>query len=152
MMMTILISRTELARNTRKTIEQARRIGPVVVESYGEQQAAVLDIIDYRLLRAVGSWEPDMSAPFSNPDAQPRGLTADEIKINQSAAEEDPQALWNLVISAYLDLNISLGRSAELLGLSRFELQDRLNRLDLPIRLGPRSIADAELEFQALKS
>ena len=56
--MTITISRTELARNTRKVIEHARRTGPLVVESYGEQQAAVLDITDYHLrLKLLKTYE-----------------------------------------------------------------------------------------------
>lgn len=143
--MTIFISRTDLARNTRKTIEQARRSGPVVVESYGEEQAALLDIIDYRLLKAVGTWEPDPAAPFSNPEAIPAGLAAEEV---ESAADGDPQKRYNRVIGAYLDTHISLGRAAVLLGMSRFELQDRLNRLDLPLRLGPQTVEEARREIE----
>lgn len=146
--MTIVISRTDLARNTRKTIEQARRNGPVVVESYGEEQAALLDIIDYRLLKAVGTWEPDPSAPFSDPEAMPAGSSADEV---EKAAEGDPQKRYNTVIGAYLDNQISLGRAAVLLELNRFELQDRLNRLDLPLRLGPQTIEEARMEYEVLK-
>ena len=147
--MTIQISRTDLARNTRKVIEQARRNGPVMVESYGEEQVAIMDIIDYRLLRAAGSWEPDPSAPHTDPDAIPVGLATDEVEKGLEAADGNLQALWNLVIGTYLDTNISLGRAALLLEISPFELQDRLNRLDLPIRLGSRTIEEARLEIEA---
>lgn len=147
--MTITISRTELARNTRKIIDDARRAGPVVVESYGQQQAAVLDIVDYRLLKAVAAWQPDPTAPNSDPNAMPAGLALEDNRPNET--DSDLQATWNRVLSAYLDVNISLGRAAKLLNLSRFELQDRLNRLDLPLRLGPQSIEDAVREIDAAR-
>ena len=137
-----------MARNTRKIIDDAQRSGPVVVESYGQQQVAVLDIIDYRLLKAVAAWQPDATAPYSNPDAMPAGLDLQDNGPDKS--DSDVQAIWNHVLSAYLDVNISLGRAAELLNLSHFELQDRLNRLDLPLRLGPESIEDALREVQVI--
>ncbi len=148
--MTITISRTELARNTRKIIDDARRAGPVVVESYGQQQAAVLDIIDYRLLKAVAAWQPDPTAPYSDPDAMPAGVDLKDSEPTET--DSDEQAIWNRVLGAYLNVNISLSRAAELLHLSRFELQDRLNRLDLPIRLGPASIEDALREIDVARN
>lgn len=148
--MTITISRTELARNTRKIIDDVRRSGPVVVESYGQQQAAVLDIIDYRLLKAVAAWQPDLTAPYSDPDALPVGLDLKDHESNDK--DSDVQAVWNRILGAYLDVNISLGRASELLHLSRFELQDRLNRLDLPLRLGPQSVEDALREIDVAKN
>ena len=148
--MTITISRTELARNTRKIIDDARRSGPVVVESYGQQQVAVLDIIDYRLLKAVAAWQPDPTAPYSDPDALPAGLDLQDNGPDES--DSDMQAKWNRILRAYLDVNIRLGRTAELLNISRFELQDRLNRLDLPLRLGPASIEDALREIDVARN
>lgn len=150
--MTILISRTDLARNTRKVIEDARRTGPVVVGSYGEQQAALMDIVDFRLLKAVAAWQPDPEAPFSNPEAVPAGLTLEEVERESPAMGRDVQVMWNRIMGEYLDGNISLGRAAVLLSMSRFELQDRLNRLDLPIRLGPQTIEEARQEFEVLKA
>lgn len=150
--MTILISRTDLARNTRKVIDDARRSGPVLVESYGEQQAALLDITDYRLLRAVATWQPDPAAPFGDPNAIPTGLHKEDLEKATSDYTNNPQAYWNLVIAAYLDINISMGKAAELLNVSRFELQDRLNRLDLPIHLGPRTIEEARRELEVADS
>ena len=148
--MTITISRTELARNTRKIIDDARRSGPVVVESYGQQQVAVLDIIDYRLLKAVAAWQPDPTAPYSDPDALPAGVDLQDNGPDES--DSDMQATWNRILGAYLDVNISLGRTAELLNISRFELQDCLNRLDLPLRLGPASIEDALREIDVARN
>lgn len=144
--MTITISRTDLARNTRKTIERARREGPVMIESYGEEQVAILDAIDYRLMRAAAGYQNRPEAPA----ALPAGLSDEEVQRPAADAEGDPQALWNRVMFAYLDEDISLGRAATLLDLSRFDLQARFNRLGIPIRIGPETIEEARGEYEAL--
>ena len=51
-----VITRTDLARQTRRILEQARRSGPVIVTGHGDEQAVVLDITDYRLLRAAAAY------------------------------------------------------------------------------------------------
>jgi len=79
----------------------------------------------------------------------PAGLVLEDNRPNET--DGDIQATWNRVLSAYLDVNISLGRAAKLLNLNRFELQDRLNRLDLPLRLGPQSIEEALREIDAAR-
>jgi predicted HTH domain antitoxin len=68
-----------------------------------------------------------------------------------SAADGDAQAGWDRVIEAYLDGDISLGRAAQLLGMSRFDLQERLNRLGAPLRVGPADLAEARREVVALR-
>ena len=149
--MTIYISRTDLARNTRKTIERARKEGPVMVESYGEEQVAILDAIDYRLIRAAaGHLSRPVPSPTSLPGL-PAGLSDEEIEQYVTSAGGDPQALWNRVMFAYLNEDISLGRAAALLNLSRFDLQARLNRLGIPINIGPRTIEEAQMEYEVLK-
>lgn len=146
------ISRTELARSTRQAIEQARRGQTVLVESYGEEQVAIMDALDYRLLRAVAAYRARPDAPAQNANAIPKGVTAESGAAAQQAAGGDPQAIWEQVITAYLDGHISLGRAATLLQQSRFELQARFNRLGLPLRLGPTTIAAGQAEYDALKS
>ena len=47
--MDAVISRTELARNTREIVEQVRHGQTVIVQSYGEEQIVLLDALDYRL-------------------------------------------------------------------------------------------------------
>jgi predicted HTH domain antitoxin len=44
------------------------------------------------------------------------------------------QAGWNVILGACYDGDISLGRAAELLTLSRWELQERLSRLEIALR------------------
>jgi predicted HTH domain antitoxin len=52
-------------------------------------------------------------------------------------------------LQAYLAGDISLGKAAELLGLSRFELQERFVRLGVPLRLGPATLEEARAEVEA---
>lgn len=130
------ISRTELARSTRQALEQARRGQTVLVASYGEEQVAIIDALDYRLLRAVAAYRARPGAPAADEAARPQGLTDEAVTAAQADAGDNPQASWDLVMAAYLDGDISLGRAAELLAQSRFELQARLNRLSIPLRLG----------------
>lgn len=149
--MTIYISRTDLARNTRKTIERARKEGPVMVESYGEEQVAILDAIDYRLIRAAAGHLVRSAESSNGLTGLPAGLSDEEVEQYVIKAGGDPQALWNRVMFAYLNEDISLGRAAELLHLSRFDLQARLNRLGIPINIGPRTVEEARMEYEVLK-
>lgn len=128
------ISRTELARSTRQAIEQARRGQIILVESYGEEHVAIVDAWDYRLLYAAATYRTWPDAPVQDASATPQGLTAETIAAAQNAAGGDPQIVWQQVVAAYLDGHISLGRAAELLQQSHFELQARFNRLGLPLR------------------
>ncbi|HYU33623.1 MAG TPA: hypothetical protein VEW48_15840 [Thermoanaerobaculia bacterium] len=52
-------------------------------------------------------------------------------------------------LQAYLADEISLGKTADLLGLSRFELQDRFFRLGVLLRLGPATLEEAQAEVAA---
>ena len=146
------ISKTDLARRTRQVVNQARRGQPVIVESYGEEQVAILDASDYRCLRALASYyaRPPQPATDLSVVLQPRGLDADELERELASAAGDVQSIWNRVVAAYLDGDISLGRAADLLHLSRFELQERFNRLGMPLRLGPVDLADAHREVGQL--
>jgi hypothetical protein len=53
------------------------------------------------------------------------------------------------VIRAYLDKATDLGKAAEKLGLSRFELMDRFERLGVPLRIGPATLDEAREEVKA---
>jgi len=144
----VTISRTELARNTRQTVDRARRGETILVKSFGEEQVAILDIHDYRLLRALAGYQTRPNAPVQYKDELPTGL--DEEGVQGALHKEGAQAAWNLVVHAYLDGDISLGRAAALLGLSRFDLLGRLDRLGAPLRLGPVDENNAIADWQAL--
>lgn len=145
-----IISRTDLARHTRQALEKARRGQTVLVESYGEEQVAIVDALDYRLLRAAALYQARRDAPAHDAKAVPAGLSAETVETAVAQAQGDRQAAWNLVVAAYLDGHISLGRAATLLDVSRFDLTARFNRLGLPLRLGPASVEEAQAEVDAL--
>jgi len=64
--------------------------------------------------------------------------------------------LWReIVIGAYLDGEISLAKAAELLGRHPIELRQELLQAGIPVRLGSRSLEEAQAElaaFEALRS
>ena len=147
---TLTIGKTDLARQTRRMLDRARRGETLIVESYGEEQVAVVDVQDYRILRALAAYHalPPHPAPVNDPSLEPAGLTEKEVETAVRAADGSPQARWNRVLQAYLDEHINLGRAAVLLELSVFELEDRFRRLDVPRRYGPETpeevLEDAE--------
>ncbi|MCP4426007.1 MAG: hypothetical protein GY803_16060 [Chloroflexi bacterium] len=144
------ISRTHLARSTRQTLEQARRGQTVLVESYGEEQVAIVDALDYRLLRAAALYHARRDAPAYDSAAAPQGLSEEVVETAVAKAQGNIQAAWDLIIAAYLDGHISLGRAAELLHIPRFELVTHFNRLGLPQRSDANTAADALAEVAAL--
>ena len=119
------ISQTDLARNLQEAVDKAQHGSVAVVESSGREQVILLDPLDFRLLRALA-------------------LCA----IHPSEREEiDDPAVG--VLQSYLDDEISLGKAAELLALSRFDLQERFHRLGIPLRLGPATLEEARAEVAA---
>lgn len=146
--MIAVVSRTDLARRTRKALEMARRQGAVLVESHGEEQVAILDALDYRLLRALALCH---HAPQDGAGRPPQGLSQEAVRQAAALPGGGAQAAWDLVIGAYMAGEVSLGRAAELLGLSRFGLAERFNRLGVPLRQGPQSVAEIESDLEALR-
>jgi prevent-host-death family protein len=125
-MAAITISRTELGRRTREILEQVHRGGSAVIESRGRRQAVLVDDLDYRLLRSLA----DLAVESDTPDGDSR--------IREALAR-------------YLRREISLGKAAEELAISRFELVERFKRLGVPLHLGPESVADARAEVAAAR-
>ncbi len=70
----------------------------------------------------------------------------------QKLIESDPDLAWSLVVSAYLDEEINLGKAAELLDLHELELRDRFISLGMPLRIGPADLAEARAEAEAIRS
>jgi hypothetical protein len=135
------IRKTDLARNTRDVLNTVMRGQTALIESHGKPEAAIIDIVDYLIVRAVLRYHA--RPPQIDVDA---GLTA-----AAAAAAPDLQARYNLVLAHYLADAISLSRAAELLDLSSFELRLRFVRLDVPLRLGPATIEDALAEVETLR-
>ena len=61
--------------------------------------------------------------------------------------------LWRaVVIGAYLDREINLGKAAELLGIPRIELQMQFVAQGIPLRLGPQDFAEARAELDSIQT
>lgn len=122
----ITITRSELGKKTREILEQVHRGGAAVIESRGRREAVLLDALDYRLLRCLAA-----------------------LAVEHDTPEEDPKD--REVLARYLRREISLGKAAEELEISRFELVGRFERLGIPLHLGPESLADARAEVAAAR-
>ena len=120
------ISQADLARKTQEVVDRVQHGEIAVVESSGHEQAVVLDPLDFRLLRALAQ------------------CAIDDTERESQESDPDVRALH-----AYLADEISLGKTADLLDLSRFELQERFLRLGVPLRLGPATVEEARAEIEA---
>ncbi len=63
--------------------------------------------------------------------------------------QENPQLKRMLVISAYLDMKISLSKAAEELGFTRRELESQLQAEGIPVR--DLTLEDVQAEAKAAK-
>lgn len=118
-----IISASELSQRTREILDRVQEGELAVVERGGEERIVLLDALDFRLLRALA-----LCATGGDP--------------------ADPEAQ---VLGDYLGERINLGKAAELLHLSRFELEGSFLRLGIPLRRGPRSVEDAQSEITAAR-
>ena len=119
------ISQADLAKKTQEVVDRVQHGEVAVVETSGQEQAVLLDPVDFRLLQALAQC----------------AIEGGERRLQGSPDVE--------TLQAYLADEISLGKTADLLGLSRFELQDRFFRLGVPLRLGPATLEEARAEVDA---
>ncbi len=63
--------------------------------------------------------------------------------------QEHPDLRWAIVVGAYLDGHINLGKAAELLGMHRLALLKEFLHKGIPIRLGPETVEEAKAEVEA---
>lgn len=69
----------------------------------------------------------------------------------EKTLNENNELRWSLVVNAYLDERINLGKAAELLEMHRLELQERFVELGIPIRVGAATVAEAKAEVAAIR-
>jgi predicted HTH domain antitoxin len=121
------VSPTELSERTREILDRVQGGELAVVVSGGEERIVLLDALDYRLLRAFAACATggDTGEPEELPEVH--------------------------VLRNYLAERINLGKAAELLGITRFELEDSFRRLRVPLRLGVSSAEDAQAEMAAAR-
>jgi predicted HTH domain antitoxin len=130
------VPKTTLARQTRQIIQAVQRGQTVVVEHHGQPEAAIMDIMDYYLIRAVLYYHTH--TPHIDADA---GLSDEAVAAAASLLEK-----VNLVVTHYLAEAISLSRAAELLELPWLDLRTRCLRLDIPVRTVSSDDIAADLE------
>lgn len=118
-----IISPSDLSQRTREILDRVQEGELAVVASGGEERIVLLDALDYRLLRALA------------------------LCTTGGGANGSSDLLEAQVLRDYLDERINLGKAAELLQLSRFELEAGFQRLGIPLRRGARSIEDAQAEI-----
>jgi hypothetical protein len=136
------VSKTYLARNTRRVINEVQRGYTAVIESHGEPEVAVIDITDYYILRAVLRYHA------RQPEIDAQGGLADAAV----AALDNSQARYDLVLAHYLAGAISLGRAAELLNLPWLDLRTRFLRLEVPLRTAPATLEEARADAETARA
>ena len=136
------ISKTDLARSTHRVIQEAQRGYTVLVENHGQPEVAIVDVIDFQLQRAAIHY-------FSSPKVYEEDLEINESMLETLATDQDR---FNLVIGHYLAEHQSIGRSAELLGMSTPELMVRLGRAGVPLRVGPSSLKELQSDVETIKA
>ena len=67
----------------------------------------------------------------------------------QNAVREDVALRWAVVVGAYMDEQVNLGKAAELLGIHRADLQRQFLDKGIPLRLGPETAEEAAAEVEA---
>ena len=65
---------------------------------------------------------------------------------------DDDELRWAVVIGAYLDRQINLGRAAERLQMHELELRARFVQLGIPLRIGPVDIVEAQAEVDVMRA
>ncbi|MFC2030326.1 type II toxin-antitoxin system prevent-host-death family antitoxin [Chloroflexota bacterium] len=119
------VPKTDLARQTRQVINAVMRGHTVVIESHGHPEVAIVDIVDFYIMRAVMGYY--VHRPEIEPDA---GLTEQQVE-----EVSEPQDRYDLVLAHYLTTSIRLEWAAELLGLAWLDLYSRCQRLNVPLDL-----------------
>ena len=65
---------------------------------------------------------------------------------------ENEDIRWSVLVGAYEDRQINLGKAAELLGVTELELRQRFIELGIPLRVGPADHAEARAEVEAIRA
>ncbi len=69
----------------------------------------------------------------------------------QQLLNENPELTWSLVIQAYLEAEMNLGKAAELLNTHELALREQFIELGIPLRQGPADEKEAKAEADAVR-
>jgi hypothetical protein len=131
------VKRSELARDVERVLDAVHCGETAVVEHDGQAEAAILDIVDYHLLRSFVCYH-------ARPGEHDLSLEPTDTRF----AGLDECGRYDLVMAYYLHEGVSLGRVAELLSLPWIEVRDRFHRLGIPLRLGPTTLEELEQDVE----
>jgi predicted HTH domain antitoxin len=112
-----------------------RRVSSELEELVMEANASVLQGWELDQLFKLRERQPDLLEP-----------------IIRRLVQENESIRWSMVLGAYQDGQISLGKAAELLDLTEVELRKRFVELGVPLRVGPADLAEARAEVEALRA
>ena len=136
----IRVRKTDLARNTSQVIRNVLRGQPTLIENHGQPEVAIVDVIDYLILRALAHFHAGNLPPLDPEGPSEAEFSGLELQERYSRAME-----------YYLSEQCSTGRIAELLQISWIDLRERFNRLGVPLFLGPSTVEEAREETETLK-
>lgn len=74
------------------------------------------------------------------------------VRAMRRLIDQDEALRWSLVVSAYLDEEISLARAASLLKMHPLALREQFISKGIPLYLGPTDELDAQAEIDALRA
>ena len=114
----------------------------MLIENHGQPEVAIVDIVDFQLQRAAIHY-------FNFPKEYEKDLQITESLLGSLATDQEQ---FNMVVDHYLAEHQSIGRSAELLGMSTPELMIRLGRVGVPLRVGPQSAEELEEELRVIEA
>jgi predicted HTH domain antitoxin len=116
-------------------IIKMRKIGGALEELIVEANASVLEGWEIDQLLKLRERQPDLLEP-----------------VVRRLVQENEDIRWSVVLGAYQDRQINLGKAAELLGLTELELRRRFVELGVPLRIGPADLAEAHAEVEAVRA
>ena len=93
-------------------------------------------------------WEVNQlvkSGVYSDPDAVIRSALSALFAMH-------PEQKMQMIVVAYRGGDISLGKAAELLGVSSEEIKDIFRQAGVPIHLGPETAEELQREISKLES
>lgn len=135
-----LVPQTELARHTHQVIQDVQHGRTAIIEQDGFPEAALVDIVDYYILRAV---------VYTYNRIDELTDVGDGLLDAAIMGLETPQELFNVVLAHYLTNKISLGRAAELLNMSLVDLRQRCVRLEIPLHISPVDLDEIFADVEA---
>lgn len=129
----------DLTPRLRAAVEAAKRGKVVPIEREGHVDAAIVDLTDYRLLRAFARCQSEPLSPdleLALWDGDVAGLNLDELYY-RVLASYTPEAG-----------RVSLGWVAERLDMPWIEVRERFNRLGIPMYFGPATVEELREEVE----